>query len=79
MAVMIPLCATILPFSVILRRRIKPEAARTFAETKLTSGVVCIWLRVCECHDLQIFFYMDMASLGISSGGSETMLSSALA
>ena len=25
MAVMIPLCATILPFSVILRRRIKPE------------------------------------------------------
>ena len=27
MAVMIPLCATILPFPVILRRRIKPEAS----------------------------------------------------
>ena len=28
MAVMIPLCATILPFPVILRRRIKPEEGR---------------------------------------------------
>ena len=36
MAVMIPLCATILPFSVILRRRIKPEGVRSEESTSRT-------------------------------------------
>jgi len=40
MAVMIPLYATILPFSVILRRRIKPEGTYGFTRRKIVKALL---------------------------------------
>ena len=44
MAVMIPLCATILPFSVILHRRIKPEGTGNPTILKLYLILSCVGL-----------------------------------